>query len=106
MQYRLYRDGEINFILQAPDNKTIAVFSVHELEGGFYQGIMTDVRKFTAVREIIYHGEDKQLALAAVHDVAKYFAKQLDPNFQDLTHLQIGKLEKEAQTPNLSPQSP
>lgn len=91
MQHRLYQDGEINFTLQSPDNKTIAVFSVHS-DSGIYHASITDLTKKLIQKTQFYQGLDKQRAIYFAYMEAKSFARSLSPNFEDLT--QIKRLEE------------
>lgn len=81
--YKLYQNGEINFSLQAPDNATIATVLV-KLANSHYQAYFSDLRNHASKKPVlVYHGEDKQLAITSAYRVAKYFARTLDDKFED-----------------------
>ncbi|MBS3074911.1 hypothetical protein J4429_00470 [Candidatus Pacearchaeota archaeon] len=86
--YKLYRDGEITFTLQAPDNATIAIVSVKSTNS-HYQAYLSDLRNHAFKKPVlIYHGQDKKLAITAAQGVARYFARSLDSNFEDKTEIE------------------
>jgi hypothetical protein len=90
--YRLYLDGETNFTLQAPDNTTIAVFSVKtndNKEEIYYKACFTDLRNHASKEpKIVYYGQDKESAINAARGAARYFIRTLDDKFEDKTEIE------------------
>lgn len=74
--------------MQAPDNRTIAIFSVEKLENNpNYQTHLLDRSQIPQKRMLVYHGADKQKAIEAAQGAARYFARTLDANFEDNTEI-------------------
>ena len=85
--YRLYRDGENNFTLQAPDNSTVAIFSVEEISPGSYQVNHLDLSKSgSPKRSTLFRKRlSRELTIGLARNKARELAFELDPDFQDLT---------------------
>jgi hypothetical protein len=92
MEYRIYQDGEINFTIQAPDNKTIAIFSIKNQENN-YHSIITDLRTPKIITQVLENNLEKRDAIISAYNNAKDFAKSLSPDYEDRTELK-NKLKK------------
>jgi len=94
MPYTLHKNGETNFSLNNSEDTIPFLFTIHYSCEGYFTRIPT--KDPLTGRDIVYLGHDIQEAITKAYETAKEFAKNLDPNFQDLTLM--GELEQKTQT--------